>query len=112
MKKLVLLCILSVFSFAQNWEYLVYAIGVEYKDKKMTNYAVINENGKKVGSGRGENQSLANAEMLKKYFGKYNYKKGYEMDVLSMLGQRGWELISVKGEVDKSNKRYYFKRED
>lgn len=112
MKKIILICMLSVIGIAQEWNYLIYVTGVEYKNKKMLYFSVINENGQKVGVGKKSTANEANAEMLTKYFGKYNYKEAYEMDVLSLLGQKGWELITVKGEINNSNQKYYFKRKN
>lgn len=111
MKKIILLCLLSSLAFASKWEYLVYVTGVEFKDKKMTHYSIINHNGEKADVGYGENSQVANAEMLRKYLGAYNFQKAYEMDVLAMLGTRKWELIAIHGELNNSNQKYYFKKE-
>jgi len=111
MKKIILLCLLSSLALAGKWEYLVYVTGLEFKDKKMTHFAVINENGKKVGIGYGDNSQAANAQMLREYFGKFTYDKAYEMDVLAMLGAQKWELVAVHGELNNSNQKYYFKKE-
>ena len=112
MKKIILVCLLSVVAIASDWEYLIYVKGVEFnkKTKKMSYYSIINQNGEKIGSGEGKDSITANASMLKKYLGKWNYTTAYKMDVLRILGSNGWDLITIKGEINNSNQNYYFKR--
>jgi len=110
MKKLLFISLLSVMGMAQGFDYLIYSTGVEFKNKEMISYAVINKNGEKVGVGKNKEQKVANAQMLKKYFGKYKYKEAYEMDILATLGKKGWELITIQGKPNNSSQKYYFKR--
>jgi UDP-N-acetylmuramate-alanine ligase len=110
MKKTILvLILLSTFSYGQKWQYMFYVTGINISDKKTSVFHVIND-GKKVGSVNREikdDHNIANAKILKQYMG-YKYKKAYEIDVLNSLGSIGWELISVEGEG--INKKYFFKR--
>ena len=109
MRKILLLCVLTVFSMAQDWQYLIYVTGAEYKNKQFSNYAVINQQGQKVAVGNDKKVTIANAQMLKKY-SNYRYKEAFELDVLRILGDNGWELITILGEPNSSNKKYYFKK--
>ncbi|WP_372998350.1 hypothetical protein [Sulfurimonas sp.] len=109
MKKLILLSLLAAVSMAQDWEYMLYATGAKFKDKKMMYYSVLND-GKKGSIAYGEKLLIANGGVLKKYLAKWKHKEAYEMDVLRILGDNGWELITIKGEVNNSNQNYYFKR--
>ena len=110
MKKVLLLCLLTVASMADSWDYLVYITGMEFKNKEMVSVSIINNNGYKASVGTNKKSNIANAEMLKK-FSNYKYKEAYEMDVLATLGKKGWELVNIMGEPNSSNKRYYFKKE-
>lgn len=93
----------------KKWEYLIFYKGVEYdnKSKKLTHINVLN-NGDLVSVGKATTDPESKANMLKKYFKEYQYDKAYKINVLSLLGHDGWEMVSL--ENDKGSETMYFKR--
>ena len=111
MKKiLIVLLVISTFSFAKSWDYLIYTKTFDFSKKPGIRVSIIND-GKNVyvgKSGLKESGYIADTKMINKFLKKDAYTRVYEINILNILGNEGWELINIQ--TDKSPNVYYFKK--